>query len=91
MISDKKRLEVANIVYANVAGDFACFVNPKFQGPIFSWKNFAEMEKDRARDWMFIHHIGKKEEIMELAEQYAFEIAERLVTRSGFLCPDKVE
>jgi len=28
---------------------------------------------------------------MEMAEQYAFEIAERLVTHSGFLCPDKIK
>jgi len=91
MRSSKKRLEIANVVYANVASDFALFSNPKYRGINFSWANFAEMERGRARDWMFIHNVGKSKEIMEMAEQYAFEIAERLVTHSGFLCPDKIK
>ena len=37
MISDKKRLEIANVCYANVAGEFAMFMNPKCRGPNFTW------------------------------------------------------
>ena len=82
MISDKKTLEVANICYANVAGQFAMFTNPKYRGPNFTWEWFVEHCEENADLWMQIHNVrGNKEEINKTAKEFAKEIAERLVYR----------
>lgn len=82
MISDKKRLEIANVCYANVAGEFAAMHNPKYRGSNFTWERFIERCKSNADLWMMIHHVrGNKQEINETAKQYASEIATTLVTR----------
>ena len=82
MISAKKQLEIANVCYANVAGDFAMFTNPKYRGANFSWERFPDMCERHAEGWMFIHGVrGDKQKINDTAKQYAREIAERLVQR----------
>ena len=84
-ISDKKILEVANICYANVAGQFAMFCNSKYRGANFSWSKFATMMEEQADTWMMIHRVrGHKEDINKQAAQFAREIAERLIIRSEF-------
>lgn len=81
-VSDKKRLEIANVCYANVAGLFAMFTNPKYQGPNFTWAWFVEHCEDSAPDWMFIHNVrGHRASIRAEASQFAKEIAQRLVER----------
>lgn len=80
MISEKKRLQIANICYANVAGLFAMFCNPKARGPNFTWEYFIEHCEEHAVDWMFINDVrGDKTTINETAKQFASEIANRLV------------
>ena len=80
-LSKQKQLEIANICYANVAGDFAMFTNPKYRGSNFTWEKFPEMCERLADSWMFIHGVdGPKDVINALAKQYAREIAERLVS-----------
>jgi hypothetical protein len=80
MLSAKKRLEIANICYANVAGEFAMFNNPKFRGPKFTWERWIEHCEDAAEGWMFINDVsGDMKQIVALAREYAKEIAERLV------------
>lgn len=86
MISDKKRLEIANVCYANVAGDFAMFTNPKYRGENFSWERFPDMCERHAEGWMFIHGVSRsgaknENEVKQTAKQYAKEIAQRLVDR----------
>lgn len=86
MISEKKRLEIANVCYANVAGRFAMFCNDQFRGPNFRWDNFVDMMVKDADLWMMIHNVrGNKKDINETAVQYAREIAERLVKHAGFV------
>lgn len=48
MISDKRRLQIANVCYANVAGEFAIFCNDEMRGPNFKWENFSNMMAVRA-------------------------------------------
>lgn len=81
-ISDKKRLEIANVCYANVAGKFAMFHNPKYRGANFTWAGFVEHCEECADEWMFIHGVrGHKETVNSTARQFAKEIAETLVKR----------
>jgi hypothetical protein len=80
VISDKKRLEIANVCYANVSGQFAMFCNPQMRGPNFKWDEFATMMEEDSDIWMYANNIrGHKETIYRTARQYAREIAERLV------------
>lgn len=87
MISQKKRLEVANIMYACVSGEFALFCNPKMRGPNFDWAKFPDMQERDAflnlqlQNYKLAGYSG----IENLAKEYAREIAERLVSRAGFL------
>jgi hypothetical protein len=84
-ISDKKSMEIANVCYANVAGQFAMFCNPKYRGPNFTWSEFANMMEGQADTWMMIHRVrGHKEDVNKTAALFAREIAERLVTRAEF-------
>ena len=81
-LSDKKRLEIANVCYANVAGEFAMFTNPKYRGPNFTWEWFIEHCEENADLWMSIHNVcGAKKLIDETAKQMAKEIATTLVKR----------
>ena len=83
MISDKKRLEIANVCYANVASDFAMFTNPKYRGTNFTWDWWIGHCEKMADSWMHIHNVrGHKETVNATAKQYAREIAERLVDRA---------
>jgi hypothetical protein len=82
MISDKKRLEISNVCYTNVAGDFAMFANPKFRGENFTWDEFPKRCEELAVHWMDIYNVrGDKQMINDTAKQYAREIAARLVQR----------
>ena len=82
MISEKKRLEIANICYANVAGEFAMFNNPKYRGENFTWDWFIQHCEDEADLWMMISNVrGHQASIRFAAKTYAKGIAETLVWR----------
>lgn len=84
-LSDKKRLEIANICYANVAGSFADFCNSEMRGPNFSWANFPAMMVRQSSTWMFLNSVrGDNETIAFTAAQFAHEIATTLLDRSRF-------
>ena len=84
-ISSKKRLEVANVCYANVSGMFATFCNSKYRGPNFKWSNFSEMMVRDSETWMHIHNVrGSKQEINALAKEFAKEIADHLISEAGY-------
>ena len=81
-VSDKQKMLIANVCYANVAGNFAMFNNKKYCGPTFTWADFSPMMERNAATWMMIHNVrGNKIEINILASVMAKEIAERLVAR----------
>ena len=84
-ISDKKIMEIANVCYANVAGQFAMFCNSKYRGPNFTWSEFATMMGNQADTWMMLACVrGHKKDINKQAALFAREIAERLVIRAEF-------
>ena len=86
MISDKKRLEIANVCYANVSGEFAMFMNPKYRGDKFTWQGWVEHCEESADLWMMISDVrGDKETVYSTAKQYAREIAQHLTNRAGVL------
>lgn len=88
-ISAKKRLEIANVCYANVGGTFARFLDKDMPVTNFKWEDFVDMMEREADLWMMIHQVYKgrdnKDEVSTLARKYAREIAETWVTRSGIL------
>ena len=82
MISDKKRLQIANICYANVAGQFASFCNVKNRGPNFTWERFIQNCEEDAETWMSIYSVrGDRRLIRYTAREYAKEIATNLVNK----------
>lgn len=83
MISEKKRLQIANICYANVACEFAMFANPRNRGPGFTWDWFIEHCEGSAEQWMFVNHVcGHKQTINDTARRFAREISTTLVERA---------
>ena len=89
MLSNKKRLEIANICYANVSSEFASFCNPKFRGPNFTWSNFVDMCANWAPLWMMQNYVnGNEKDINALAIKYTREIANTMLDHSGFLGDD---
>jgi hypothetical protein len=83
MISDKKRLIISNICYANVAGEFALFINPYYRGPAFTWNWFITHCEGNADLWLLLHDIHNKT-MIKLARELAVEIAKNLVGKAGF-------
>lgn len=85
MLSNVKKLQIANCVYANVAGRFAMFNNPKYRGPHFTWDQFILDCKREADLWIIIHDIkttkNNKKQAIEYAQLCAQEIAQNLVHR----------
>lgn len=82
-MDDLKRLEIANICYANVAGWFASFTNSKYRGSSFQWRKFPDMMSRHALTWMYLHSVsGKAEENNALASKFAHEIATTLLEHS---------
>lgn len=91
-MDDLKRLEIANICYANVAGCFASFTNSKYRDASFKWSNFPDMMLRHAPTWMYLHSVsGNAEENNALASKFAYEIATTLLEHSEFLENDPVE
>lgn len=85
-VSVKKRLEIANVCYANVAGNFAFFCNPKFRGHNFKWSEFAQMMAQQSDLWILSHDVkGDRSQNNIVAAEFAKEISETLLERSGFL------
>ena len=86
MLSKTKRLEIANICYANVAGMFAVFSNAKNQGPNFRWSKFPDMMEREADLWMMFNDVkcSDKQLMNETAKQFAREIATTLIRHAEF-------
>jgi hypothetical protein len=82
MISDRKKLEIANICYANVAGRFAMFTNPKYRGETFTWDWFVTNCEENADLWLMIDNTKRNPTVISLAREYAREIAQRLVNHA---------
>lgn len=87
MLPRKKKLEIANICYANVSSDFAMMQNPKYQGSKFTWEGWVARVQREADLWLILNDVkGNTKANEALARKYAKEIAERLVELSGNQC-----
>jgi hypothetical protein len=80
--SQTMRLKVANVCYANIASRFAMFMNEKYRGPNFTWESFIENCVEMSSTWVYLtgEYDVSNVKVKELAEQYAREIATRLVS-----------
>jgi hypothetical protein len=85
MLSTSKKLQIANICYANVSSSFAMFCNPKYRGANFQWDKFKDMMVRMSDTWLMIHIPKVTPEMQELAKQYAEEIASNMLDQSGFV------
>jgi hypothetical protein len=82
-LSDKKRMEIANICYANISHWFAAMCNPANRGAKFEWKNFPAMMESRSLDWRLIHNVrGNKDSIDLYMAQCTREITARMLDAS---------
>ena len=85
MLSTSKKLQIANICYANVSSSFAMFCNPNYRGANFQWDKFKDMMVRMSDTWLMIHIPKVTPEMQELAKQYAEEIASNMLDQSGFV------
>lgn len=86
MISEKKRLVIANIIYANVSSNFALFCNPEMRGSNFDWSKFSDMMVRNVEGWLWLQDYKlRSDKVVGLSRQYAREIADRMVCNSGFI------
>ena len=90
VLSDKKRMEIANICYANVAGSFALMCNPAMRGANFKWSSFVGMMERESSTWMFLNSVrGDNKVVADTARQFASEIAQTMLDRAGFVENEK--
>ena len=83
MISKTKKLEIANICYANVSGMFAGFVRNINNGHLYNWSDFPNYCERSADLWLMLNsNIKRNDQVVALARAYAKEIATTLVTRA---------
>lgn len=87
MLGKFKRLEIANICYANVSSMFAAFCCAKNQGPNFRWENFPVMMERHAEHWIMLADVKcQDKELAKLtAKQFAREIATTLISHAEFV------
>lgn len=93
MASELQRLRIANICYANVSSSFAMFCNPEMRGPNFRWGKFTSMMVKECDLWLILNNVKHRDktEIVQLAQQYTEEIANRMVEHSGLLKAENSE
>ena len=83
MILKTKKLEIANICYANVSGIFADFIQMSSSGNLYNWNNFPNYCERSAYLWLMLNSsIERTDAVVALAKEYAKEIATTLITRA---------
>ena len=80
-VSKMRDLQIANICYANVSGEFAAFCNLSNRGANFTWEWFIEHTQDDAEMLVAANFSRYNQECIDLAKKYSKEIAETLVRR----------
>lgn len=80
-VSKMRDLQIANICYANVSGEFAAFCNESNRGKNFTWEWFIEHAQEDAEIWLMTNFVRYNQECIDLAKKYSKEIAETLVNR----------
>lgn len=85
-----KRLEITNICYAIVSGNFAICCNPVYRSADFKWEDFAQMQADQCREKVFEYmptpaSEDEKNAIETMVTQFGREVAQILVEHAGFI------
>lgn len=80
-VSKMRDLQIANICYANVSGEFAAFCDPAKRGVNFTWEWFIERAGSDCVIWLNANFSRYNQECIDLAKKYSKEIAETLVRR----------
>jgi hypothetical protein len=57
-LSERKQLQICNIIYANIASDFACMMNPRYRGQKFNWDGWIECMDRRVPIWLGMNLIN---------------------------------
>jgi hypothetical protein len=85
MLSEKKKLEIANVRYAHISSSFAEFNNGRNRGNSFSWDWWKNWCVETSHYWMMVHNIkaskATKDAVNDLAREYSKEISDRLVLK----------
>jgi len=85
-LSDRQRLEIANICYANVAGMFADLCGRALRGHTVDWQGFPERCQRHSESWLWIHHARANTDAgRAAAKEFSKEIADNLLWHSEVL------
>ncbi len=80
MLSQRKQMQISEIILANVAADFAFMMNPKYRGPKFTWDDWLERIDKRCEIWLGINMTNKmRPEYVQFARKRGKEFASNLV------------
>lgn len=80
MLSQRKQMQICNVIYASVAGDFAAMMNPRFRGPKFNWDGWLERIDQWCPIWLGMNLIDdEKPEYVQFARKVAKDFASNLV------------
>jgi hypothetical protein len=80
MLSQKKQMQISEIILANVAADFAFMMNPKYRGSKFTWDDWLSRIETSCEIWLGMHMTGKiLPEYIQFARKRGKEFANNLV------------
>lgn len=54
-LSQRKKLEIANICYAYIVSDFAAMTNPNNRGDRFTWSRWRDRMLRQCNSWLYLN------------------------------------
>jgi hypothetical protein len=79
-LSERKQLQICNIIYANIASEFACMMNPRYRGPKFNWDSWIERIDRWVPIWLGMNLINDQNPAyVKFARARAKDFASNLV------------
>lgn len=85
------KLNISNVCYVIVFGQFADMCNPQNRGSNFSWNKFVERQAEECRIHLHLYIPADEysheefKEFQEFAGMIGFGIASQMVKRAGFI------
>ncbi len=80
-MTNRERLRVQHILYANILASFAFFHNPKYRGPDFSWEWWVENCADSVEVWLLVHFKFVGQDMLRESQEFAKAVAKASVER----------
>ena len=80
-MTNRERLRVQHILYANILASFAFFHNPKYRGPDFSWDWWVENCVDSVEVWLLVHFKFVGPDMLRESQGFARAVAKVSVER----------